>query len=111
MTAAFDSEVNFRMDDLVAKVEQWGKDRKIIPNSTPTAQLLKAVSEMGELCDAEAKGDVEEVIDAVGDTLVCLILYCRLRDLDLSECLSSSYEVIRVRKGTLNEQGIFIKES
>lgn len=110
MTAAFDSEVNFRMDDLVAKVEQWGKDRKIIPNSTPTAQLLKAVSEMGELADAELKDDVDAVIDAVGDTLVCLILYCNLRGLELSECLSSSYEVIRTRKGYLNEQGTFIKQ-
>ena len=28
---------------------RWAEARQIIPNSTPQAQLLKAVSEMGEL--------------------------------------------------------------
>ena len=31
------------------KIIQWAEARKIIPNSTPEVQLLKAVSEMGEL--------------------------------------------------------------
>ncbi len=49
------------------KIIQWSEARKIIPNSTPEVQLLKAMSEMGELADATIKHDKEAVIDAVGD--------------------------------------------
>ncbi len=42
------------------KIIQWAEARKIIPNSTPDVQLLKAMSEMGELADATIKHDKED---------------------------------------------------
>ena len=42
-------------EELEDRILKWAGDRKIIPNSTPEAQLLKAVSEMGELADATVK--------------------------------------------------------
>lgn len=92
-------------------VIRWAEDRKIIPNATPVSQLLKAVSEMGELCDAEGKRDIDAIKDAVGDVMVCLINYCALRDLNLTECLKGAYEQIKDRKGTLMPDGTFVKES
>jgi len=97
-------------EQLQTLVLQWSKDRKIIPNSTPVAQLFKAVSEMGELADAENKGHEAEICDAVGDILVCLINYCALRDLSLVGCLEGSYDEIKDRKGTLLPNGVFVKE-
>jgi len=91
-------------------VIRWAEARKIIPNATPVSQLLKAVSEMGELCDAEGKQDHAAIQDAVGDVLVCLINYCALRDLDMTRCLSFAYEQIKDRKGTLMPDGTFVKE-
>ena len=91
------------------KVIQWAEARRIIPNATPTSQLLKAVSEMGELADAEGKRDIEAIKDAVGDVLVCLINYCALRDLDVTSCLEGAYEQIKDRKGTLMPDGTFVK--
>jgi len=35
--------------DIEIKIIQWAEARKIIPNSNPESQLLKAVSEIGEL--------------------------------------------------------------
>lgn len=96
------------LKDLVIK---WSTDRKIIPNSTPASQLLKAVSEMGELCDAEGKRDEAAIKDAVGDVMVCLINYCALREIDILDCLSDAYDVIKDRKGTLMPDGTFVKES
>ena len=93
------------------QVIRWAEDRRIIPNATPASQLLKAVSEMGELCDAEGKLDKAAIEDAVGDVLVCLINYCALRDLDMVQCLSGAYEQIKDRKGTLMPDGTFVKES
>lgn len=93
------------------EVIRWAEARRIIPNATPTSQLLKAVSEMGELADAEGKRDIEDIKDAVGDVLVCLINYCALRDLDVTSCLEGAYEQIKDRKGTLMPDGTFVKEA
>lgn len=95
---------------LEIKVIRWAEARRIIPNAKPYSQLLKAVSEMGELCDAEAKQDEPAIKDAVGDILVCLINYCALRNLDLTSCLAGAYEEIKDRKGTLMPDGTFVKE-
>lgn len=92
------------------EVIRWAEARGIIPNSKPHVQLLKAVSEMGELADAEAKGDMKLIIDSVGDVVVCLINYCALRDIDLVECLAHAYNDIKDRKGYLGADGIFIKQ-
>lgn len=93
------------------EIVRWAEDRKIIPNSTPSAQLLKMVSEVGELADAEGKKDIFEIEDAVGDIVVCLINYCTLRDISLLKCLNSAYETIKDRKGTLMPDGTFMKSS
>ena len=97
-------------EDLESKVIGWSLARGIIPNSTSTAQLLKAVSEMGELADAEAKQDRDAKIDAVGDVLVCLINYCALSSLDIVACLDAAYEQIKDRRGTMLPGGVFVKE-
>lgn len=95
--------------ELELQVIRWAEDRRIIPNATPASQLLKAVSEMGELADAEGKRDLEAIKDAVGDVLVCLINYCALRDIDLVTCLAGAYDQIKDRKGTLMPDGTFVK--
>ena len=95
--------------DIEMNVLQWAEARRIIPNATPTSQLLKAVSEMGELCDAEGKRDMDAIKDAVGDVVVCLINYCALRDIDLVQCLAGAYDEIKDRKGTLMPDGTFVK--
>lgn len=96
--------------DIEMQVIRWAEARRIIPNSTPTAQLLKAFSEMGELADATAKNDRAGIVDGVGDVMVCLINYCALQDIDLVKCLESAYEEIKDRKGTMMPSGVFVKE-
>ena len=95
--------------DIEMKIVQWAEARKIIPNSTPAVQLLKAVSEMGELADATIKGDKEEILDAVGDVMVCLVNYCALQDINLVSCMQVAYDQIKNRKGTLLANGVFVK--
>lgn len=97
--------------DLEIKVIQWSEARRIIPHSTPATQLLKALSELGELADATIKGDREAVKDGVGDVMVCLINYCALQDIELVSCLELAYEEIKGRRGTLLPNGVFVKEA
>ena len=92
------------------KIIQWAEARKIIPNSTPEVQLLKAVSEMGELADATLKKDREAMEDAVGDVMVCLVNYCALQDLNLVDCMEVAYDQIKNKRGTIGKDGIFHRE-
>ena len=96
--------------DYEMKIIQWAEARKIIPNSTPTTQLLKAMSELGELADATIKDDRFGIYDGVGDVMVCLINYCALQDINLVDCMEAAYEQIKDRKGTLLPNGVFVKE-
>ena len=91
-------------------VIRWAEARKIIPNARPSSQLMKAVTEMGELVDAELKDNMPEIKDAVGDVMVCLINYCALKDISLVKCLEGAYEEIKDRKGTLMPNGVFVKD-
>ena len=95
---------------LESDVIRWAEARKIIPNSTPQTQLLKAFSEMGELADATIKNNREGAMDAVGDVLVCLINYCALQDFNMVDCLELAHDQIKNRKGTLLPNGVFVKE-
>jgi len=92
-------------------VIQWGEARGIVQNSTPFAQALKTQEELEELFQAINTKDVAAMKDAYGDILVTLVMGCACADLDLVECFKGAYNEIKHRKGYLNKDGIFVKES
>ena len=100
--------MNYEMVEI--EVIRWAEARKIIPNARPSSQLMKAVTEMGELVDAELKDNMPDIKDAVGDVMVCLINYCALKDINLTQCLKGAYNEIKDRKGTTLPNGVFVKE-
>lgn len=102
---------NMSYASIEIKIIQWSEQRKIIPNSTPEVQLLKAMSEMGELADATIKKDKESIVDAVGDVMVCLVNYCALQDINLVNCMEVAYDQIKNRRGTLLPNGVFVKDA
>lgn len=92
------------------EVVRWGEARGIVANSDSKTQLLKAVSEMGELADAITKRDKAAIIDGLGDVLVCLTMVAAIEDVDLKRCFAAAYEEIKDRKGYLNKEGVFVKD-
>lgn len=92
------------------EVIRWAEARGIVANSDSKTQLLKAVSEIGELADAIIKRDRPAIIDGIGDVLVCLIVVGALEDIDLTKCLEAAYSEIKDRKGHLNKDGVFVKQ-
>ena len=98
------------LDTLTDLISQWARDRDIYEYSTPTAQLLKAVSEMGEIADAEIKGDDGGQIDGVGDVVVCLINYAEMHGFTLAEAVQAAYDEIKDRKGRMVPSGAFVKD-
>ncbi len=98
------------MKDIEQKVIQWATERQIYEHSTSQAQVLKAVSEMGELADASIKADRDALIDAIGDVMVCLTNVAFMTGADLTECFDCAWNEIKDRKGFLSPNGAFVKE-
>lgn len=93
------------MEELIKKIENWGKDKGI---NDPYKQLIKTFEESGELCSALLKKSREKEVDSLGDILVCLIIYASIREINLNEALSSVWEIISKREGE-NINGVFVK--
>jgi uncharacterized protein YabN with tetrapyrrole methylase and pyrophosphatase domain len=83
-------------------VIRWSEERGIIPNSTSVAQYRKAQEEMHELHTALINRNRADIIDGLGDVLVCLINVAALENVDLTHCLASAYNEIKDRKSTLS---------
>lgn len=96
--------------DLELKVLRWAEERRILQHSTEMAQALKTYEELGELLSAIVSGNPAEIKDAYGDILVTLIIGSDIAGFDLVDCLAHAYEQIKDRKGTLNANGVFVKE-
>jgi len=88
------------------KIRKWGRDRNI---TCSDKQLIKLQEEVGELASAHLKGDIVSKIDAIGDIVVVLTIYCDQNGLKIEDCVDDAYSVIENRKGK-TIQGTFIKD-
>jgi NTP pyrophosphatase (non-canonical NTP hydrolase) len=92
------------------KVIQWGEARGIVRHSTVLAQANKTQEEVNELFQAIHSKDKAAMADAYGDILVTLVMGAAIADLDLQTCFEMAYQEIKDRKGSLNADGIWVKE-
>jgi len=98
-----------RYRTLEVKVEEWAEEKGILKNGTTMKQAEKTHEEVLELISAIDEDNREEVIDALGDVLVTLIIQAKMQKLDLLDCLQSAYDVISKRSGVM-KNGMFVKE-
>jgi NTP pyrophosphatase (non-canonical NTP hydrolase) len=96
-------------NELEALVIAWATQKNILKSGTPIAQCLKTIEEVNELELAIENNDREEVIDALGDILVTIIIQAEMQGLKLTECLESAYNVISKRTGKMMD-GQFVKD-
>lgn len=88
----------------------WGTKRGIIQNSTALAQANKTQEEVNELFQAIHSKDKAAMADAYGDILVTLVMGAAIADLDLQTCFELAYQEIKDRTGSLNADGLWVKE-
>ena len=93
------------------QVMQWAAARGIYENGTALGQAKKTLEEAGELVAAIEANDRAEIADAIGDVMVTLINVGVLTDLDVRQCFYNAYKVIEPRRGFMNKDGQFVKES
>lgn len=76
-------------------VIRWSEERGIIKNSTSEAQIRKAYEEMDELFQSIQSGNKKNIIDGLGNVLVCLINVAAIEDITLTNCLKHTYKKIK----------------
>ena len=96
------------LNKLTSAIKLWSAERNL-HTQDHKMQTLKVGEEVGELFKAVVKNDRDEIIDAVGDTYVTLVILCQQLDIDLSDCVNAAYNEIKDRRGKLVD-GTFIKE-
>lgn len=94
------------MNDLVL---QWAEERGLLKAENAPRQMLKLFEEIGELSGAMAKNKQGDIVDAIGDIQVVLIILSKQLGYDYEQCLVDAYNVIKERKGKLIN-GVFVKD-
>lgn len=100
------------MNELIQNVLQWGVNKGITgPDGKGTryGQADKMLEEADETYCAVQDGDLDEVKDGIGDTVVTLILLAEMYGWSLEECLQQAYYVISKRTGKMVD-GVFVKD-
>lgn len=95
------------MNQLIEKVKAWSSE-KGLDHAEPSKQMLKVIEEVGEVAAAIARNDMEELQDAIGDTIVTLIILAQQHEMEVEECLEQAYNVICGRTGRM-VNGVFVK--
>ena len=90
-------------------IREWANERGLYDKGDPKTQALKLVEEVGEICRAVLKDDIDEVIDGIGDAVVVLTNLAELHDVSIEECIASAYDVISKRTGKM-VNGTFVKD-
>jgi NTP pyrophosphatase (non-canonical NTP hydrolase) len=104
---------NSNLNELVGLVRTWGEERGIIGSNakaTQQTQFSKLLEEVDELNQAITQCDKPEIIDAIGDCTVVLILLAELAQTSFEDCLASAYDVIATRSGKM-VNGMFVKDT
>ncbi|ARU14038.1 DNA binding protein [Streptococcus phage P7602] len=109
-----DTTENDSITDLIAKINEWADERNL-KQADPKIQWMRVTEEVGEIRDVLLKPtkftDPQMALkDAIGDTLVTIIVLAHQLDLDVTECLNIAYKEIKNRKGKI-VNGTFVKES
>lgn len=115
-----------KFKQLNKRVINWAKDKGILEKATPLTQHAKTIEEVSELGEAlyyqsknidtyiNAKGVMctteEEILDGLGDSLVTILIQCKMQDLNPLECLETALNVIEKRSGTIIN-GQFVKNN
>jgi len=93
--------------ELFERIRNWGKVRGI-GETHPDAQYQRVLQEIVEIHEAMINNDEKEFQDAIGDSIVTLIMLAGTKGYLAEDCLNQAFDVIERRKG-LTKNGQFIR--
>lgn len=107
-------EPTYGVPALIDKINHWAISHGLDKNN-PKTQWMKVTEEVGEIRDVFLRpSDFENpewsLKDAIGDSIVTLIVLCLQLGYDVEECLAIAYNDIKDRKGVMIDDN-FVKET
>jgi transcriptional regulator with XRE-family HTH domain len=107
-----DTTENDSITDLIAKINEWAISHGL-DKGNPKIEWMKVTEEVGEIRDVFLKpndfDDPELALkDAIGDSIVTLVVLCLQLGYDVEECLKIAYNNIKDRKGIMIDDN-FVK--
>lgn len=103
---------NVGIPELINKINQWAISHGL-DKGNPKVEWMKVTEEVGEIRDVFLKphdfADPEwSLKDAIGDSIVTLVVLCLQLGYDVEECLTIAYNDIKDRKGVMIDDN-FVK--
>ena len=107
-----DYDINNTFSELITKINEWAISHGL-DKGNPKIEWMKVTEEVGEIRDVFLKphdfADPEwSLKDAIGDSIVTLIVLCLQLGYDMEECLTIAYNDIKDRQGVMIDDN-FIK--
>lgn len=109
----FDTPAKDGIPALIDKINKWAISHGL-DKGNPKIEWMKVTEEVGEIRDVFLKphdfADPEwSLKDAIGDSIVTLVVLCLQLGYDVEECLTIAYNDIKDRKGVMIDDN-FVKE-
>lgn len=79
------------METLIDQIINWAEETNIIYGSNVEKETLRLVSKFGELTNFIDEADVCR--DGIGQSIIEMIIICRMKHISLDECLLSTSEI------------------
>ena len=95
--------------DVFNNIRKWAEERGLYEKGDTKTQLIKLYEESGELSQALLKNNKEDIIDAIGDSVVVLTNLAHLVGTDIETCIQFAYDEISSRTGKMIN-GTFVKD-
>jgi len=95
--------------EIFNNIRSWAEERGLYEKGDAKTQLIKLYEESGELSQALLKDNKEDIIDAIGDSIVVLTNLAHLVGTDIETCIQSAYDEISSRTGRMIN-GTFVKD-
>ncbi len=115
---------NMTFNKLNKRVINWASEKGILKKATPLTQIEKTIEEVEETklalimknqkqpqyqVNGKWTTPDEEIKDGIGDTLVTLLIQCKMQNLNPLDCLESALNIIENRTGKMIN-GQFVKD-
>lgn len=91
-------------------IRRWSSERDILKKGDIKTQLIKLYEETGELAKAVLEKDKEEIVDAIGDSIIVLTNLAYFAGTTIEECIDTAYREVSNRTGKMIN-GTFIKDA
>jgi uncharacterized protein YabN with tetrapyrrole methylase and pyrophosphatase domain len=77
--------------ELKSVIENWAQEKGIIADAEQMDLAMATLQKTSKLCNAINNDERAEIIEAIGEIMVTLIIQAKMQDISLESCLELAY--------------------